>query len=223
MNKVLVIAPHPDDETLGCGGTLLKHQDSNDQTYWMIVTDISENIAYSKERIARREIEIEAVAKRYNFKDVFRLGYPTTTLDSVPNRELIQRISKVIYELKPHTLYVPYRNDIHTDHRAVFDAVMSSVKPFRCPSVHRVMLYETLSETEFLVRPEDGGFKPNVWIDISNYIEEKVRIMEMYSYEVAPHPFPRSRKNIEALATFRGAMAHLESAEAFMLLRQIIH
>lgn len=254
MKKVLVVAPHPDDETLGLGGTLLKHRDEGDETYWMIATEISENdnhtihtihkdhndhtnhkdhtditdhtndtdhIIYTNERVAKRESEIQKVAKHYSFKDVFRLGYATASLDIIPNRELISCIFKVINRLKPHTLYVPYRNDIHTDHRVVFDAVMSAIKPFRCPSVKGVLLYETLSETEFVIRPDDGGFKPNVWIDVEKYIEEKCRIMEIYKSEIAPHPFPRSQKNMAALATFRGAMVNLKAAEAFMLVRQI--
>mgnify|MGYP004007698689 CR=1 FL=1 len=220
--KILVVAPHPDDETLGCGGTLLRHHADGDEIHWLIMTTITEKAGFSKERIESRKQEIDTVAEKYQFSSVRQTQYVTTTLDIVANNELISEISDFIGKVKPDTIYVPYRNDIHSDHTAVFDAVVSCTKSFRYPFICRVRVYETLSETEFSIRPDDTGFHPNLWVDISSYLEEKIKIMQLYEGEMGQPPFPRSEKNIRALATLRGSTAGVDAAEAFVTLKEII-
>jgi len=131
-------------------------------------------------------------------------------------------VSERVKQLEPDTIYLPYRGDVHSDHAEVFDAVAACTKPFRYPSVMRVRAYETLSETEFSINPNDGGFKPNLWVDISCYIDKKVEIMKVYKGELGDHPFPRSEQNIRALATYRGAAAGVSAAEAFMSVKEIL-
>jgi LmbE family N-acetylglucosaminyl deacetylase len=223
MNTVLVVAPHPDDETLGCGGTMLRHVEQGDTVYWLIVSHISEDLGFDSEKIERREHEIERVAKRYGIKHPINLKFPTTRLDVQPMNELVDAIGNVFQEVEPEVIYVPYRNDIHTDHAVVFDAVASCTKWFRYPSVRRILAYETLSETEFALNPDDSGFQPNVFIDITRYVEEKVEVMQIYESEIGVHPFPRSESSIRAQATLRGSTSGFEAAESFMLLRERIN
>lgn len=219
---VLVVAPHPDDETLSCGGTLLKHKKNGDQINWIIITSMLEKDGFSTTAIKKREQEIKSVSNSYMFHSVYNLSFSTTKLDQVLISDLIVRASQVIEEVQPEILYLPYPGDIHTDHRIVFDAVASCTKWFRHPSIKRVLAYETLSETDFNIDPDSKGFKPNVFVDISDFIDQKVKIMQLYESEIGEYPFPRSEEAIRALASLRGVASSCKAAEAFMLLKEII-
>lgn len=218
---VACIAPHPDDETLGCGGALLKHISNGDAIHWIIATDISIDIGFSQERVASREKEIANVARAYNFTAIHRLGFQTMRLDTLPMLDLVGAISHIVKSIQADILYVPFRNDAHSDHAAVFDASVACAKTFRYPSVRSVLAYETLSETEFGLKPEDSGFRPNVFIDISKHIDRKIDIMKMYAGEMADFPFPRSEVTLRALSQLRGSQSGTLAAEAFMLLKEI--
>jgi N-acetylglucosamine malate deacetylase 1 len=117
--------------------------------------------------------------------------------------------------------YLPFPGDVHSDHEVVFDACVACSKSFRYPFIRRILAYETLSETEFGISPEVSGFRPNLWVDISSYMVQKIEIMKMYEGEMGEHPFPRSERNIRALATVRGARSGQQSAEAFMILEEL--
>lgn len=221
MKKVIIISAHPDDETLGAGGTLLKHINEGDQINWLIVTDVFEEEGFSKERVLTRREEIEKVSKMYGFSNVYKLGHPTMKLNDTILHELINQISKIFQELNPEIVYVMNRSDAHSDHRIVFDSVMSCTKSFRYPYIKKVLMYECLSETEFAPSLPENMFQPNYFVDISNYFTDKLKIMKVFSSELSDHPFPRSLKNIESLAIFRGASAGVKYAEAFQLIKQI--
>ena len=225
MNKVLVVAVHPDDETLGCGGTLLKHKENGDEIYWLIITTIKNgyknlDLGFSKEVIIKREKEIKIVAKMYNFDEVFRLEFPTMRLDEISMSELIQSISDVFKKVKPNIVYLPFKNDVHSDHRKVFDATYSCTKIFRYPFIKKILMMETLSETDFA--DIINNFIPNVFVDISEFFNKKLEIMKIYESEIGVHPFPRSEETIESLAKVRGAQAGCKYAESFMLLKEIL-
>lgn len=222
LKNILVIAPHPDDETLGCGGTLLRHKAEGCQVHWLLITGMSEERGFSKERIAKRNEEILLAAQAYVFDSVAQLNLPPAALETLPLGQIIAGISDTINKVKPQIVYVPYRNDAHSDHELVFDAAMSATKSFRYPFIKRVLAYETLSETDFGMKPEDGGFRPNVFVDISSYINKKLDIMEIFESEMGEFPFPRSRKALEALATLRGAQSNCQAAESFMLIKEIL-
>jgi LmbE family N-acetylglucosaminyl deacetylase len=221
MKNVIVISAHPDDETLGVGGTLLKHKANEDKLYWIIITSISENYGFSKDRVNSRDKEIDEVRKRFGFENVFFLNYPTTSLtsSSVPN--LVPEISKIFQEVKPEVIYTLNRSDAHSDHRYLSDAVMACTKSFRYPFLKKILMYECISETEFAPSFPEKVFIPNYFVDISPFMEEKIEIMQIYSSELGDHPFPRSIRNIKALGTFRGAVAGCEYAEAFQVVRII--
>ena len=220
--KIMVVAAHPDDETLGCCGTLLKLKNEGHEIYWLIVTNISEGSVYSKERVQKRQQEIEKVSQLYGFNGIFKLDFPTASLDQVPVAELINKIAAVLNKVQPDTLYIPNRSDIHSDHQVLFSAIMSCTKTFRFPFVRNVLMYETISETEFCVALPENAFIPNIFSDITLWIDKKIEIMNVYGSEMGKHPFPRSERNIKALATFRGATIGAEYAESFMLLKGII-
>ena len=216
MNKVLVVAVHPDDETLGCGGALFKHKDSGDEIHWMIATEMEE-----LEGVSQRNIEIDKVAELYDFDSVHRLKLLTTKVDEYSMSELIARISLVVKKVKPNIIYLPFKNDIHSDHKCIFDAAYSCTKSFRYPFIKKIYMMETLSETEFSLSTKEDSFIPNMFIDVSEYINKKIEVMKVYEGEMGSHPFPRSERNIKALATYRGATAGCEYAESFMLIKEV--
>ena len=216
MNTVLVVAPHPDDETLGCGGTLLRHIAEGDQVHWLIMTTISTDAGFSLEKVESRRIEIQQVFNHYGFSSFHQADFISAQLDTYPLSSLISVASKYISEIEAEIIYLPYRNDVHSDHAAVFDAVSSCTKSFRYPYVKKVRAYETLSETEFSIDNTENGFKPNCWIDITQTLDKKIEIMGLYKGEMGVHPFPRSERNIQSLATLRGATAGVDAAEGFI-------
>ena len=221
MNKVVVISAHPDDEILGCGGTLLRHNEQKDEIFWIIITNIFEENGFSKERVYSRQVEIEKVAKQLRIKKLYKLDYPTMHLEPGNLPSMISKISKIFSEINPGIIYVMNRSDAHSDHRVSFDAVIACTKSFRYPSINKVLMYECISETEFAPALPERVFQPNYFVDITGYFDKKVEMMKIYSSELGEHPFPRSIKNIEALAIFRGASSGVEYAEAFQLVKLI--
>lgn len=222
MSDILVIAPHADDESLGCGGTLLRYKNEGHKLHWLIVTGMSEEAGFTQERIEQRDEEIKKVADLFGFSSLTQLSLPPAALETLPIGRIIGEISGAIKNIQPEVVYVPYRNDAHSDHQIVFDAAMSATKSFRYPFIKRVLAYETISETDFGMKPEDGGFRPNVFIDISQYLQDKLNILDVYESEMGQFPFPRSRKALEALATLRGVQSNAHAAEAFMLIKEIL-
>lgn len=221
MSTILAIAPHPDDETLGCGATLLRHVAEGDSTHWLVMTEMRASHGFDQDRIAIRDAEMKAIAKAYGFAQTHHASFPTTRLDTLPMADLVTAIGQVIQRVQPDTLYLPYRNDAHSDHAAVFDAAAACCKSFRYPSVKRVHVYETLSETEFGLRTDDPGFRPNLFVDTSTWLDRKIEIMRMFSGELQAFPFPRSEECIRAQAMLRGSQAGVIAAEAFMILKEI--
>jgi len=217
--RTLIIAPHPDDEILGCGGTLLRRKSEGAEICWLIVTNISTEYGWSLEKVKQRESEIKKITEMVGFNQVYNLQLPPTLLDSLPMNQLIQKISDIFVSYQPTEVFLPYYSDVHTDHRIVFDAAMACTKWFRYPFVDRVLAYETISETEFGLRPE-VSFTPNVFVDISQYIDNKIQLMSVYQSEMNDFPFPRSELALRAQATLRGSTAGYNAAEAFQLLKE---
>ncbi len=142
-------------------------------------------------------------------------------IDKYDTSYLVNKISEIFNQIKPDTIYLPFKSDVHSDHRCLFNAAFSCTKSFRYPFIERVYMMEILSETDFAPSTKEDSFIPNVFIDISNYIDNKIEIMKVYKSEIGDHPFPRSERNIKALATFRGASSNCNYAESFMLLKEI--
>lgn len=216
--KTLVIAPHPDDELLGCAGTLLKRKEEGSQIFWLIVTCISKNANWPDNIVTGRDNEINQVHENMGFDDVFRLNYPTASLDTVPLSELVGSFSEVFKKIGPDEVFLPHKSDIHSDHRIVFDIGASCTKWFRYPSVKKVFAYETISETDFNL-VSSANFAPNYFVDISDFIEKKIDLLKIYKSELGEFPFPRSIEAIRSLASVRGASSGFKAAEAFELLR----
>jgi LmbE family N-acetylglucosaminyl deacetylase len=221
MKNVIVVSAHPDDETLGVGGTMLKHVANGDKVYWLIITNLFEEQGFSKERVESRQEEIRKVEQMFGITKTFMLNYPTMTLSSSSLLKMVPEISKVFLEVQPEIIYSLNRSDAHSDHRVIFDATVACTKSFRYPFVKQVLMYECISETEFAPALPEKAFIPNYYVDITDYIDRKLEIMEVFESEIAPPPFPRSLENIRAVAHYRGASVGVHYAEAFQLIKYI--
>ncbi len=222
MKKVLVVAVHPDDETLACGGTLLKHKEQGDQIYWLIVTGLHTDNGFSQNTVDQREIEIQKVSEAYGFAETIRFDFPTMRLDELSYSDLIGAFSKAFKTVEPNVIYLPFHGDVHTDHQVIFNAAYSCTKNFRYPFVEEIYMMETISETDFAPALHQNAFLPNTFVDISPFLDKKLEIMSVFKSEVGEHPFPRSLRNMEALATVRGAQAGVTFAESFMQLKRTV-
>ncbi len=217
MNKICVIAPHADDETLGCGGTILKHKKNGDKVYWICITSMKSGDDWSEKQIKIRDKEIKKVFKSYKFDKLFSLELPPKNLDQISLTKIIDPLTEILNKIKPNILYVPFYGDAHSDHQIIGKTYNALGKWFRYPYLKKIYCYETISETEFNITSNEV-FKPNKFIDISEFIKKKIRIMKIYKSEIGKNPFPRSVKSIESLGTIRGSQSGFKYAEAFILL-----
>ncbi len=220
--KILVISAHPDDETLGCGGTILRHRAESHDVYWAVVSAPYEPV-WTADEIERRNEQINNVKAAYGIAKDFHLGFPAAALDTVPQGDLMEAVGRVVLEICPDSVYLIHAGDVHSDHRSVFSAAMSVLKPILMTAlgIRRVLSFETISSTDAAPPGVAGAFVPNVFVDISPYLDRKIEIMSLYRTEVQPDPLPRGPGAIQALARFRGGTIGKEYAEAFMLLREI--
>lgn len=215
--NVLIVSPHPDDETLGAGGTICRYINEGHKVFWLNITTMRNSGLFTEEVIQYREKQIRDIDKFYGFEKKYQLDFPTTKLEEINTSKAIEEISKIINEVKPEVIILPDYNDAHSDHKYVFDWCYACTKTFRYPYVKQVMTMEILSETDF-GRPENP-YLPNYYVDITDYMENKLEAIKIYDTELGEPPFPRSLKNIEALASLRGATAGVMYAEAFKVLK----
>jgi len=218
--KVLVIAPHPDDEVLGCGGAIVKHVSEGDEVYLCVVTKAYPP-DWPEDEIKERRDEVVRANKILGIKKTYFLDLPTVKLDTIPQKELNEAIAKVVNKLRPEIVYIPHGGDVNNDHRLVFEAAMVAIRPKPALAIKKVLCYETLSETEWAAPLAENAFMPNVYVDISGVLATKLKAMSEYKSELKEFPHPRSLEAISALAKVRGATTGVEAAEAFMLMREI--
>jgi N-acetylglucosamine malate deacetylase 1 len=222
MKKVLFVAVHPDDETLGAGGTILKYKNSGHQIFWLLITKANQKTTKIPNIVEVQSGYVKQVAKEYGFDDWKQFDFLLNDLDKYPLLDIIKDISGYIKKIKPSIIYLHHFADVHSDHRVAFDAVYSCTKNFRYPFIEKILLYETLSETEFAPAIRNNAFVPNVFNDITPHMEKKLEIMKMFTTEQMEEPLPRAMSSIKALNRYRGSRIGVEYAEAFMLLYEML-
>ena len=222
--NILVIAPHCDDEVLGCGGIIAKYSSSGNNVFVAIITNGSLGAPELFSRQGTEKVRAEALSSHrlLGVKETFFLDFPAPRLDTIPAYQLSLKLSQLIKELKVEIVYVPHRGDIHKDHRIAFEAALVAARPINNSTVKKVLAYETLSETEWAPPFSDDAFIPTIFENIENFIDIKVEAMNCYKTQIKEFPHPRSIKTIEALSAFRGSTIGTRSAEAFMLIREIL-
>jgi N-acetylglucosamine malate deacetylase 1 len=219
--RILVIAPHPDDEVLGCGGAIARHSARGDRVQVVVVSRGTPDI-FPPEEVEATRRELAAAHHLLGVEGVHFLDFPAPRLDSVPSHELADRLTHLVREIQPRTVYAPHWGDLHSDHKAVYWATMVATRPNRMPRVGRLLCYETLSETEWGGPSADNAFSPTVFVDISDFLSAKLQAMACYRTQLKMYPNSRSLKSIEALATLRGSTVGLSAAEAFVSVREVV-
>lgn len=218
--KILIIAPHPDDEILGCGGTMLKRAKAGDDVYVCIVTKGCLPL-FPEEYVERGRSEAVQADKVAGAKETIFLDFPAVMLETVPRYELNGKLTDLIQEIQPDEVYIPHRGDMQMDHQMVVDAAMVAVRPKYSHKVKRVYAYETLSETGWNIPNQQNDFIPTVYEDITETIDDKMKAMETFKSQIGIFPEARSIGALEALAKYRGATIGVKAAEAFSLIREI--
>lgn len=212
--NILVFAPHNDDEVLGVGGTIHKHVKSGDDVFVCEVT--------SGEKYKLLQAEAAKAHVVLGVKDSIFLNLPVSKLADYEKTLLNQEIDKVIRQIRPEIVYIPFIGDMHLDHRYVTEAVLVAVRPVNNCPVKKVYMYETLSETGWNIPYGERNFIPNMWVDITESIDIKIKAMSCYESQVRGYPNPRSIDAIKALAMYRGSTVSVPYAEAFMVVREIL-
>lgn len=220
IGNTLVIAPHPDDEVLGCGGTIKKLTNLGINVVILIITKGKKDL-YSEERIANVRMESLQAHKILGISETRFLDFPAPDLDLISVAELATAIAKVINEFKIDTVYLPHHGDIHQDHKAVFTAGLIAARPLQENQVRNLFAYETLSETEWAEPSSNAAFIPTKFVNIEDTFVFKLEAMKCYKSQLREFPNPRSLKSIEALANLRGSTVGCSHAEAFMTIRII--
>lgn len=212
MEKLVVISVHPDDETIGCGGTIIKYLSRGDEVHCILVTKGN----------AEQKLIWEKVKNVYHFTSVTELDFPELELMDKSLNELIPPLSKAISAIKPQTIIIPNRSDAHSDHKAIFNAVASCTKAFRYPFIEKVLMMEVISETDFALPLPEGQFIANYFVDITKEYAKKDEILKIYESELLPYPQTRNLSTMQALNRYRGSQINAEYAEAFMNLKTIV-
>ena len=221
MKNILIISPHPDDETLGCGGTILKHKHNKNKVHYLLATNLLDNKNVSSIDLKNYSKQINNMKSVYKFDSFKQLNFPATSLDTIVENNIIHEMNACIKKIKPNIVYLPFPGDIHSDHRKVFNMASSCTKSFRNPFIEEVVLYEVLSETNFSINPTIGSFKPNLYENITKFFEKKIKFCSIFKSEFKAHPFPRSKDSVKSLAKLRGSESSFKYAEAFMIIKKI--
>ena len=218
--RVLVVAPHPDDETLGVGGTIAKYSAQGDEVFVLMVSGHLPPI-YSRKAYEETVSEAYSAFSVLGVEKSEFLEIPATMIGDQPLHEVNGRISKVVNDFNPHIVLCPYP-DRHIDHRLVFDSVMVATRPVGVgKDIEIVAAYETLSETHWNAPHIEPNFTPNWVVDISDHISKKLNALECYKSQISEFPGPRSIEAVEALAKFRGTQAGFGYGEGFHIVRMI--
>jgi LmbE family N-acetylglucosaminyl deacetylase len=218
--RVLVIAPHPDDEIIGVGGTIAKRVKAGHEVYVSIVTKGCEPL-FSTESVEQVRAECKEADAFLGVKETSFLDFPAAMMEDVPRYKLNDALVKEIQRIMPDEVFIPHRGDMQLDHKMVVDAAMVALRPKYKYVVKRIYSYETLSETGWDVPNTTNEFIPTVYEDISGTLDLKLRAMSIFKSQLAEFPNARSTEAIDALAKYRGSTVSVNAAEAFTLVREI--
>jgi LmbE family N-acetylglucosaminyl deacetylase len=226
--KVLVVAAHPDDEVLGCGGTMARLAGEGHEVFLSIVAEGMTSRAANREDADRLQLDTlhaqaRQAAQLLRVKDTFLEGLPDNRLDTVPLLDVVKTIESLITRISPDRIYTHHPGDLNFDHNVVSRAVLTAARPMSGCTVKELYQFEVPSSTEWAFQQyEDNGFRPNTFVDISQTLEVKVKALACYESEVRPFPHPRSSEALRAIAQRWGTVAGCRAAEAFQLVRAIV-
>jgi LmbE family N-acetylglucosaminyl deacetylase len=221
-NKILIIAAHPDDEVLGCGGVIAKHAELGDEVYCLILGEGENSRSNRAEKLKIEKLQKDGVAAAeiLGIKEIVFHNFPDNSFDSIPLLDITKKVEEYLEKINPDIIYTHFENDLNVDHRLTFQAVMTACRPCNklCPK--EIYSFEVLSSTEWQSK-QSRQFTPNYYVDIGSTIGKKKEALKKYTSEIKEYPHSRSTEGIEILARYRGLESGMEFAEAFCLIRKI--
>jgi LmbE family N-acetylglucosaminyl deacetylase len=215
-NTILIVAAHPDDEALGCGATILKHTKNGDKVQIVFLSDGFK----SRDNDDNRDSSAEEVSKTLGCETPIFFNFPDNQLDTVSLLEVVKKIEKIIDEYKPNIVYTHHSGDLNIDHRIAHKAVVTACRPQPDFCVKEIYAFEVLSSTEWQTHGINP-FCPNTFVDVTEYMDIKKQVLEIYSKEMHQPPHSRSIENALRLNALRGNFVGIDYAESFQVVRVI--
>jgi len=219
-NKILVIAAHPDDEILGCGGTIIKHIKKGDIVNVIFLTDGESSRDNHNLKINKRKQQAIDCCKYLKTNPPIFFDFPDNKIDSIPLLNVIKKLEGIIKKIKPSTIYTHYFGDLNIDHQKTFEAVNVACRPLKGNIIKNIFCFEVLSSTEWKISYKKK-FNPNLFINIDNELKKKIFALKIYKEELRKYPHSRSLKGIKTLSMYRGIQSGNKHAEAFYIARRI--
>ncbi len=221
-DRILVVAAHPDDEALGCGGMIARHTMEGAAVSVLFLADGETARGADKASgIALRQEASRAACHVLGVTDVRFLTFPDNRMDTVPLINIVQAIESVSDDIGPALIYTHHAGDVNIDHQITHRAVLTACRPIAGRSVRCIRSFEVLSSTEWATPSFSPAFRPTLFCDIASQMDAKLAALHCYAAEMREYPHSRSREAVVALARYRGVMAGLTAAEAFMIEREI--
>jgi len=219
--KILIVAAHPDDEALGCGGTISRLAADGCQIHVVFLAD-GETSRGEHANIENRDVAALRAAKILGLQSPVFLGLPDNQLDSLPLLEVVQKLEPEIERIAPHVIYTHHGNDLNIDHRITHQAVLTASRPQPGSPVKSIYGFETPSSTEWASPETALAFRPTRFVNIADQLQKKLDALKCYEKEMRPFPHARSFDAVAALARLHGASVGVEAAEAFSVIREIV-
>lgn len=226
-HRVLVVAAHPDDEILGCGGTILQHIGNGDLVHELIMAegltsrDAGKKRSEFKEQLEQLKDCTLLAARRMRVEHTRLCSFPDNRMDSIDLLDVVKEAEAEIEMFQPDVVYTHHWGDVNIDHRITHEAVVTACRSMPGCCVKRLLFFETCSSTEWQIKQESKVFLPNWFVNIEKTIDKKIEALHCYESEMREYPHPRSYEGVRALAAYRGLMAGCRFAEAFSLGREL--
>ena len=219
-NNILIIAAHPDDEILGCGGLIAKYRNNSIINTVFMSDGVTSRTDANKKKIFKRKNSSKKLFKKFNLNEPVFLDFPDNQMDKVPFLNIVIKIEKYMKKFRPNTIITHYENCLNIDHKITFNAVVTACRPLKGNSVKKILSFEIPSSTDWALN-KGKNFQPNFYVDISNFINDKIKMLKFYKDELRTYPHSRSIKSIKSLASVRGTSSGVKYAEGFYLSRYI--
>jgi len=218
---ILVVAAHPDDEVLGCGGVIAKHVAAEDEVHLVFMADgVGARSSELDSEKRAREAAMYSASRILGVSSTICLGFPDNRMDGLELLDIVQPLEDILRKLRPELVYTHHYGDLNIDHQLTHQAVMTACRPQPSFYVREILTFEVVSSTEWQ-SPTAMPFLPNVFVDISPYLDKKFEALKAYDMEIREEPHARSLGGVKALASFRGASVGVDAAEAFMMVRSL--
>ena len=221
--NILIISPHADDEILGCGGTIAKYVKLGYFVYIAILTNanLGDPKKFPKSKITTVRNEALKSHSYLGIKKTIFFDFPAPNLHNFDNFKIANEIEKLLFKIKPIQIFIPFPGDLHLDHQAIYRASLVAARARNNKFIKNILCYEVMSETECIPNNINSSFKPNYFIEIDKYFNNKIKALKYYKSQLHDFPHPRSLKAIQALAEYRGSTINVNKAEAFSVERLI--